>query len=187
MKKLLIFNIMIITAVLTSSPVTAVSPQIVGRMEIINNNIIVNLRIDNVTELDTPIKSGVEKEVIITVELLRDWKYWPDEFIASKKITKAFRYDNLREKYRASHDDGVMRREKYFKDYASMKKWVFTVKNVNLAHVKQLDPDDYYIRIVVESRSIEELPLLGFLMHFIPEVEMSLAKESEPFYIGDTE
>ena len=66
-----------------------------------------------------------------------------------------------------------------------MKKWIFNVESVNLANTKELDLNDYYVRIVVESKNIENLPVVGFLKHFIPKVEMSLAKESQPFLTGD--
>ncbi len=161
----------------------AASPQIMGKMNIVDKNIIVNLSIENVTELETLIRSGVEKEIIFTVELLRVWNYWPDEFMVSKKISKIIKYDNLRERYRASSNDGITQSEKFFRDYESLKGWIFNVNNVNLANVKELEPGNYYIRIVADTRSQEHLPLLGFLMHFIPEVEMSLAKESQHFSI----
>jgi hypothetical protein len=67
-----------------------------------------------------------------------------------------------------------------------MKDWIFTVNEVNLANIKELEPSSYYIRIIVESKSIEQLPLIGYLMNFIPEVEMTLAKESKPFTIEGT-
>jgi len=186
MKKQLIILFSLISPFLTTSFATAITPQITGPdMKIIENNIIVNLRLDNVTELATPITSGVEKEITFTIELLRAWKFWPDEFIVSKKIEKVIRYDNLRDQYRASSYDGIIRSERSFADYASVTDWIFTINGVNLANIKELEPSRYYIRIVVESKSLEQLPLIGFLIHFIPEVEMSLAKESQPFTIGD--
>jgi len=185
MKKKLIIIIFLTSSLLVLSCTTVSTPQIVGNMNIVNNNIIVNLHIDNITELETLITSGIEKEIIFTVELLRVWNYWPDEFVVSKKISKVIKHDNLRDHYRASSYDGITRSKRYFKDYDSVKDWIYNVKDVNLANVKGLEPGSYYIRIVVESKSVEQLPLLGVLMHFIPEVEMSLAKESQPFAIGD--
>ena len=184
--KILIILFSLISFLLTSSHAYAIAPQIMGPdMKIIDNNIIVNLHIDHVTDLAAPITSGVEKEITFTIELLRAWKFWPDEFIVSKQFTKVIKYDNLREQYRALLYDGISRTEKYFNDYHSVEDWIFTVNNVNLANVKELEPSSYYIRIVVESKSLEQLPLIGFLIHFIPEVEMSLAKESPPFITGE--
>ncbi len=174
--------------ILTASFATAATPSIIGPyMEIVDNNIIVNLSIANVTELETTIRSGIEKEIVFTVELLRVWRFWPDEFVVSKRIEKVIKYDNLREQYWAASYDGINRFEKHFKDYDTMKNWIFNVHAINLANIRELEPGNYYIRIVVESKSIEQLPLIGFLMFFIPEVEMSLANESPPFIVEDNQ
>ena len=67
-----------------------------------------------------------------------------------------------------------------------MKEKVFTTGAVNLANIKELDPGSYYVRVLVESKNKEDPPVVGFLMHFIPEVEMRLAKESKSFIVrGD--
>ncbi len=169
---------------LTVSMSVYATPNIIGPdIRVIDNNIIVNLSIADISELERTIKSGIEQEITFTVELLRVWKFWPDEFVVSKKIDKTIKYDNLRQQYQASSYNGITRIKKNFKDYNSVKNWIFSVKAINLANIKELEPSNYYIRIVVESKSIEHLPIVGFLMHFIPEVEMSMAKESQPFAI----
>ena len=185
MKKQLTILILVLCTLFVSTRASALVPEIIGPdMMIINNNIIVNLSIDNVTDLEATIRAGIEKEIIFTIELIRSWRFWPDEFVVSKKISKVIKYDNLRDQYRASSYDGISRIENNFKDFNAMKDWIFNVNAINLANVKELERDSYYIRIVVESKSLEQLPLIGFMMHLIPEVEMSLAKESEPFIVG---
>ncbi len=178
------FLVPVLISIFTVSNADALTPYIIGPdMDIINNDIIVNLSIDNVFELEKTIKSGIAKEITFTVELLRVWKYWPDEFVVSKKVAKAIKYDNLREQYWASYYDGVTRIENHFTNYNSLREWIFTVNHINLANIRELNPGIYYFRIIVESKSLEQLPLIGLLMHFIPEVEMSLAKESQPFIV----
>ncbi|RJR15601.1 MAG: DUF4390 domain-containing protein [Nitrospiraceae bacterium] len=185
MNKLIVVLSLIITA-FTASYADAISPQIIGPyMKVIDNNIIVSLSIYQVTELAKSITSGVEKEITFTIELLRAWRFWPDEFIVSKKVSRVIKYDNLRGQYRVISYDGVTRTEKYYNDYHEIKDWIFNVSNINLANIKELEPDRYYIRTVVESKSLEQPPLIGFLIHFIPEVEMSLAKESQLFMLGE--
>ncbi len=164
---------------------SAVSPDIIGELKTIDNNITVNISVTNVTELDNVIKSGIEKEIVFTVELIRVWKFWPDEFIASKKINNIVKYDNLRDQYWGSSFDGVTLTEKKFNDFSSMKDWMFNVRAVSLANAKGLEPANYYIRIVVESRSIEQLPIMGLLTHLVPEVDMTMAKESQHFFVGE--
>jgi hypothetical protein len=187
MKNKLTVTLFLVLLLLLPAPCRASSPEIVGKMDIVNNNVMVNLFIQNLDELEYLMRSGIEKEVIFTVELLRVWKFWPDEFVVSKKIVKAIKYDNLRDHYSLSLSDGVTRKKMTLKDYDAVKKWMFVVSNVNLANIRELVPSEYYVRIIVESRSLEQLPFLGVLTHLLPEVEMSLAKESQPFTIGAPE
>jgi hypothetical protein len=149
-----------------------------------NNDIIVSLAVGNPEELEAAIRSGVEKEIIYTIELLRVWNFWPDEFIVSKRVIRTVKYDNLREHYRIISMDGMSRSETIIKaDSRSLKKSIFTVKAVNLVNIKELLPGMYYIRAIIETKSIEQFPLIGFIMHFIPESEITLAEESEPFLV----
>jgi len=167
---------------LFSSLSYASAPSISGpEMDIIDNDIIVAFSVDSAPELESRIKSGIEKEIVFTVELLRAWRFWPDEFVVSRKIRRTIRYDNLRDQYLAVSDDGAKKIEHHFKDFGALKDWLFSISAVNLANIRELDPGDYYIRTVVESKSIEHLPLIGLLMLFIPEVEMSMATESSHF------
>jgi len=182
-KSLLIFLSLLFLA---SRPpfASALTPDIMGPdMKIIDNNIIVNISVANIPELEKTIKSGIGKELVFTAELMRVWRFWPDEFVVSKEVKKVITYDGLRDQYFASSYDGINRSEKTFIDQDTMKDWVSTAGPINLANIRELDPAEYYIRIIVESKSIEQLPLIGFLMHLVPEVEMSLAKESVPFTI----
>jgi hypothetical protein len=66
-----------------------------------------------------------------------------------------------------------------------MREWIASLNTFNLANTKGLEPSNYYIRVVVESKSLDQIPLLGLLTNFIPAVEMSLAKESARFRVGD--
>lgn len=162
----------------------AASPKIIGPgMEVVSNDIILSSGITNVKEIETLIKSGVSKEIVFTIELLRSMRFWPDKFVVSKKITRVIRYDNLREQYWISSSEGSDLVEKSYRVYDSIKSWIFSVSNINLANMKELDPGQYYIRVIIETRSREHPPLIGFLMHLIPEVEMRLVKESEPFMV----
>lgn len=153
-------------------------------MEIIDNNIIVKTSIADTSDLEQTIRFGSGKEFIFTVELMRIWKFWPDEFVVSKKIRKIIKYDNLREQFRASFRDGTVRTDRKYNDFIALKDWIFTADAINIANVRELEPGKYYIRVIVESKSREQLPLIGFLIYLVPEVEMSLAKESRPFSVG---
>jgi len=187
MKKLLFILIVSLCSMILSPPSSSAAPRIVGpEMEIINNNIIVKTSIADTTSLEQAIQSGVRKEIIFTAELIRVWNFWPDEFVVSKKIRNIVKYDNLRDQYWVSFRDGTTRTDRKFNDFSSLKDRIFTADAVNIANIRELEPGIYYIRIIIESKSREQLPLIGFLMHLLPEVEMSLAKESQTFTVGKT-
>lgn len=169
---------------LAAIPANAATPRIIGPdMRIVDNNIIVSISIDNFKDLEKTVKAGIKKEIVFTAELLRVWILWPDEFIVSKKFEKIIKYDNLRDQYLASSYDGITRAQIKFKDYEEMRDWIFSVNTFNLANTKGLEPSNYYVRIIVESKSLDQLPLLGHLSNFIPAVEMTLAKESDRFTV----
>ncbi len=173
---------------LFSFPSKALTAEILGpEIRIQNNKIIVNTGLSNLEEFETTIMSGIEKEIIFTVELLKVWNYWPDEFVVSKKIQKTIKYDNLREQFLVSSFDGNSRDRRNFKSFNAMMAWAFMVEGIELANIRELEPGSYYLRVVVESKSRELPPVIGLLMLFIPEVEMSMAKESKPFNIGVSE
>jgi len=189
MVKNLVVTISLVCLILLSSPAMALPPKILGpEIKMQDNDIIVNTGLANTRDLETIINSGIEKEIVFTIELFRVWSFWPDEFIMSKKIRKIIKYDNLRGQYLASSYDGVsLQTEKKFTDLnALMKDWLFTVNKVNIANIKELESGNYYIRVVVESKSRELPPLIGFLMLFVPETEMSLARKSQVFKIETT-
>ncbi len=184
MIKKLFLPLLIICSAFIPAIADAAALEITGpEVEIKENNIIVNSGINNVKEFEETIKSGVAKEIVFKIELIKSWRFWPDEFVVSKKITRVVRFDNLRDQYHVSSQYGNSLIEKHFKDYNLMKERIFITGAVNLANVRELDPGSYYVRVVVETKTTEEPPVIGFLMHFIPEVEMSLAKESEPFVV----
>jgi len=187
MRKNLFILLLVLCSILIPSFTSAKTPIIIDpEMMIEKNDIIVSSGITNVKELKNTLKSGVKKKIVFTLELLRSWRFWPDEYIVSKKITRIIKYDNLRKQYLISSGDSSKITEKVFMDFDDFKDQVFTVKDVNLANKKELEAGKYYIRVIVESRNMEQLPLVGFFMNFIPEVEMNLVKESEYFIVRDS-
>ncbi len=176
----LIFSVSLI---FTSSPVSADTS--VPEVKIKDNNILVSTGISNLKEIEDAIKSGVEKELIFSIELFRIRPLWPDEFVSAKKIQKLIKYDNLRGQYRASSYDGTHLKERHFRDFNTLKDWVFTAKDINLANIRELEPGKYFVRVVIESKSRELPHIIGLFMLFIPETEMRWTQKSQPFHIGE--
>jgi len=185
MKKLLFILFISLYSVFMPPAASGATPYIMGpEVKIINNNIIVKTSIAGLADFEQIVKASIGKEIIFTAELMRVWDFWPDEFIVSKKIRKIVKYDNLREQYRTSWRDGSTRADTIFTDFNTMKNWILSEDSISLANIKELEPGSYYIRIVVESKSREKIPLIGLLVYLVPEIEMSLAKESQPFVAG---
>jgi len=181
----IIYHLLILILVFTPYNASAMNPRIIGpEWKIKDNDIIVNVSIENVQEFKDIIMTGIAKEIIFTIELLRQIRFWPDEFIVSKKIKRVIRYDNLRDQFLAISDDGINVEELHFRDFESMQRWLFDIRAVDLVNIRELYPGRYYLRVVVKSRSLEHLPLVGFLMHFVPEVDMSLSQKSRVFKLG---
>jgi len=186
MSKNLAVTIISALLILALSPAAALTAEIIEpEIMIKDNNIIVNTGLVRLKDedIEAMINSGIEKEIVFTIELFRVWSLWPDEFVASKKIRRIIRYDNLREQYLITTDDGASIIEKTFRNFDSMREWAFIVNAIKIANVRQLESAQYYLRIVVESKSRELPPAIGSLLLFLPETEMSLAKESHTFRI----
>ncbi len=186
MKKTLTITLIITCLISIPASATLMKPSIEGpQVIIIDNDIIVNTSIDNVKSIEETINSGVEKEIVFRIELLRAWTFWPDEFVVSKRIRRYIGYDILRGQYYASWKERGELITKHFKDFDKTKSLIFTARGINLMNIKGLEKGKYYVRIIVESKSRQRIPLMGILMYLMPEVEMSLIKESPPFKIGD--
>jgi len=150
---------------------------------IIDGNIVVNTGIDNIMDLQDSINSGIEKEIVFRIELLRAVMLWPDDLIVSRKIRRYIGYDILRDQYYVFWKEGGRFLKRYLDRFEEMKPLAFDAKGINLINTKGLDDGRYYVRTIVESKSKQPLRLMGILMYLMPEVEMSLIKESPPFEV----
>ncbi|HCC68986.1 MAG TPA: hypothetical protein DEP99_03765 [Nitrospiraceae bacterium] len=181
-------GISLIVAVILSIfiPIKAQGSDISGPdVKIQGNEIIVSAVYHEKPATEAEIKSGVEKKFIFSVELFRIWSFWPNEFVRGRKFQRIVHYNNLKEKYWASSFDGTYLREKTFKDYSTMKNWVFTLNNVKLAHIKELEPGKYFVRVIIESRLRKLPPIIGYLLFFIRETEFKVSQDSPTFDIQE--
>lgn len=186
MKKKLIKLIFTVFSAVMLFPSLGLPAEILDpKIEIHDNNILVSTGLIDLGEIEAAIRSGVEKDIMFTVELIRVWKLWPDEFVILKKIRTRVKYDYLRERFMLTFSDGKSKTSKMFKGINFMKSRAFMINNMEIANIHELEPGSYYLRVVAESKSRELPRVIGLLMLFIPEVEMSLAKESAPFTVGE--
>ena len=74
--------------------------------------------------------------------------------------------------------------EKRFNELDSLLKWSLNINDLKLTNIKELEPDDYFVRITVESRLRRLPPVIGYLFFFVPEKEFTTVKDSSIFRVG---
>ncbi len=155
-------------------------------VNITNNEIHITTGIILDEKLLQELKNGISKEITFYIDLFRVWKAWPDEFILGKIITKTLKCDPIKNEFVATSFDGATKIERRFKNIDSLLKWTLNINNFSLTNIKELDPDNYFIRITVESKIRRLPPVIGHLFFFVPENEFKLIKDSEAFNIRIT-
>ncbi len=131
-------------------------------------------------------KNGIQKELIIYVDLFRVWKGWPDEYVIGNIIERRITGDVIKGEYILTSFDRNRKIivERKFKSFESMIKWMSEIKALPLINIKGVESGEYYVRVTVESRLRRLPPVVGYLLFFIPEKEFSISKDSPLFKLG---
>jgi len=167
-------------------PSLSSSTEIIGpETKIANNEIYVttSLLLDEKQMED--LKNGIAKEITFYIDLFRIWKMWPDEFVLGKIVVKTLKADPVKKEYVATSFDGMTIIEKRFNELDSLLKWSLNIYDLKLTNIKELDPDDYFVRITVESRLRKLPPIINYLLFFVPEKEYKRVKDSSSFHVGN--
>ncbi|MCX5717761.1 MAG: DUF4390 domain-containing protein [Nitrospirae bacterium] len=130
------------------------------------------------------VKNGIAKEITFYIDLFRVWNMWPDEFVLGKIIVKTLRVDPVKKEYVAASSDGMTIVEKRFNALDSLLKWALSIRDIKLTNTRELEPDDYFVRITVESRLRKLPPVISYLFFFVPEKEFTKVKDSSNFSVG---
>ena len=130
------------------------------------------------------LKNGIVKEITFYIDLFRIWNMWPDEFVLGKTFVKTLRADPVKKEYVATSLHGMTIVEKRFNELDSLLKWSLNINDLKLTNIKELEPDDYFVRITVESRLRRLPPVIGYLFFFVPEKEFTTVKDSSSFRVG---
>lgn len=149
-----------------------------------NNRLSVSVVLKPEQRFIDSLSQGVSKEIMFYIDLFREWKIWPDEFVTGVKIKRTLRTNPIKREYMATSQQGNVITEKRFKDQESMIEWALNINNLTLVdNLSDYDAGTYYVKITAESRHQNLAPALGFFLFFIPQKEFSVSKESEPFKI----
>lgn len=182
-----IFFFSILAYCLLFHPSRSSGTEIVGpEIKIVNNELLVTTGILLDEKQIQDLKNGIVKEITLYIDLFRIWNMWPDEFVLGKTFIKTLRADPVKKEFVATSLHGMTVVEKRFNELDSLLKWSLNISNLKLTNTKELDPDDYFVRITAESRLRRLPPVIGYLFFFVPEKEFKIIKDSSNFRIGHT-
>lgn len=153
------------------------------KVRISKRAIVVNAFIKVRKDFKDSLKSGIKKEVKITVVLSRVRLLWPDKPVKKKVVKRVIKYNSLREKYLVTSFDGFYLNEKHFENYSEMLNWTMTIQDLTLIQRDQLNPGRYVVTLLAESKRVKLPLLLSYLLFFMPEKEVNIKKNSPLFVI----
>lgn len=182
-----IFCFLLLIYCLLISSSTSSGAEIIGpETKIANNEIYVTtgLMLDEKQMQD--LKNGITKEITFYIDLFRVWDMWPDEFVLGKTLVKTLKCDPVKKEYVATSFDGMTIIEKRFNEFDTLLKWSLNINGLKLTNIKELEPDDYFVRITVESRLRRLPPVVSYLFFFVPEKEYRVVKDSSRFQVRST-
>ncbi len=161
------------------------SAEIIGpETKIINNEIYVTTGLILDEKQLQDLKNGIAKEITFYIDLFRVWSIWPDEFVLGETIVKTLKADPVKKEYVAASSDGMTIVERRFNELDSLLKWSLNIRDLKLTNTRELEPDDYFVRITVESRLRKLPPVISYLFFFVPEKEFTKVKDSSRFSVG---
>lgn len=182
-----IFCFLLLIYCLLISSSTSSGAEIIGpETKIANNEIYVTtgLMLDEKQMRD--LENGIAKEITFYIDLFRVWDMWPDEFVLGKTLVKTLKCDPVKKEYVATSFDGMTIIEKRFNEFDTLLKWSLSINGLKLTNIKELEPDDYFVRITVESRLRRLPPVVSYLFFFVPEKEYRVVKDSSRFQVRST-
>ncbi len=166
------------------SPALSEGQVIAGpEVRLANNDIYVSFSLNLTDKILEEMRSGIDKELKIYVDLFRVWKVWPDEFVLGKTYTRTLKADSIKKEYVATSLDGNTLIERRFKSFESMIKWTLSVKDMKLTNIREIEAGQYFVRITIESKIRKLPPVIGYFIIFLSENEFKVVKDSGVFAI----
>ncbi len=146
-----------------------------------NNDLHVTFSLLLEDKIIAAMQNGVDKEFRFYVDLFRVWKIWPDEFVLGKAYTRTVRVDPIKKQFVATSNDGSLLIERRFKSFESLLDWTVSFRDLKLTNVRELEPGEYFVRVMVESKIRKLPPVIGYVLIFISENEFRITKDSAHF------
>lgn len=138
----------------------------------------VDVQIIPSTSFSNEYREGLNKNLLILVELYRRWSIIPDEFIWGVQIKREFFSNPIKEEFIVKSYEGQTVVEKRFKSSKEALDWGLKLDTISI-DTHSLERGRYYVRVTVES-NIKRIPtILEHFLFFIPKHEKKISKESE--------
>jgi hypothetical protein len=115
------------------------------------------------------IESGVAMTFTYEIELLKQSSVFGDEVVSENKVTHTIQYDTLKKIYQFSSQGKNVSRNVTTKSTEKYQQLMLTLKDIPIAHIFKLDPEEkYYARVKAGMEADGLWFPFNYLLFFIP-------------------
>ncbi len=146
---------------------------------------LITLDAELIDAFNEKIKEAIEGGVAMTftyeIELLKQSSVFGDDVVSQNKVTHTVQYDTLKKIYQFSSQGKNVNRTVTTKSMEKYQQLMLTLKDIPIAHVFKLDPEEkYYARVKAEMEADGLWFPFNYLLFFIPfsEFETSWAQST---------
>ena len=114
------------------------------------------------------IESGVAMTFTYEIELLKESSFG-DEVVSQNKVTHTIQYDTLKKVYQFSSLGKNVNRKVTTKSMEKYQQLMLTLKDIPIAHIFKLDPEEkYYARVKAEMEADGLWFPFNYILFFVP-------------------
>lgn len=115
------------------------------------------------------IEGGVAMTFTYEIELLKQSSVFGDEVVSENKVTHTVQYDTLKKVYQFTSQGKNVNRKVTTKSMEKYQQLMLTLKDIPIAHVFKLDPNEqYYARVKAEMEADGLWFPFNYLLFFVP-------------------
>ena len=134
---------------------------------------VVTLDAELIGAFNAKIKEAIESGVAMTftyeIEFLKNSSGFGDEVISENKVTHTVQYDTLKKVYQVSSQGKNVNRKVATKSMEKYQELMLTLKDIPVAHIFKLDPEEkYYARVKAEMEAEGLWFPFNYLLFFVP-------------------
>ena len=120
-------------------------------------------------QIGEAIESGVAMTFTYEIELLKQSSGFGDEVVSKNKVTHTIQYDTLKKIYQFSSQGKSVNRKVTTKNPEKYQQLMLTLKDIPIAHIFKLDPEEKYYARVKAGMEAEGLWFpFNYLLFFVP-------------------